>query len=515
LGATPPAGVGTGVRGPVTPGRLAERFVGRAASESYLVLLVSALASLLLLALGYLVTVDTWLALVSGRLVAGGGPPSSDSLTAWTLGRDWIDQQWLGQYTLYELWRAGGLALVSLVHVAVVICTFAWTLVAARRRGGSTRAVALVGLLAAMPIYLVAGNIRAQTFALPLFVGLLLLLSAESRSPTARTFWILPILALWANLHGSVLLGAGLVVLMGVVELVRGVRCGRFRAHIARGSALLAIVVVALMATPYGLSLLTYFHSIFANPEIAKIASDWMPTDLTPINAPFYVLAGLTLALIGRERQRLTSFEQLTLVLLLAAALNAGRNLAWFALAAVVLVPTLLTAQLRQRSGKPPPVPLAASISAASILAVVAAAVTGIRNVDHQVGRRFPPAAAARVAQEADRDPSLVVFAHPRYADWLLFGHPRLAGRIPFDIRYELLTAEELRRYRRFRDQIGADWRRSVGEARLIVLDSSEKPLDALPPTSAVLLRERGARLLYAGHKVAVVLRPDGDAGQP
>src|SRR4051812_13336370 len=77
--------------------RSSHRLTRLAASESYLVLLVSAACCLLLLGVGAFVMSDTWLALVAGRVVAGGGPPSTDMLTAWTLGREWVDQQWLGQ----------------------------------------------------------------------------------------------------------------------------------------------------------------------------------------------------------------------------------------------------------------------------------------------------------------------------------------------------------------------------------------------------------------------------------
>jgi hypothetical protein len=44
---------------------------------------------------------------VSGREVAQHGLPHHDSLTLWTLGARWIDQQWLGQLFYYGLARRG------------------------------------------------------------------------------------------------------------------------------------------------------------------------------------------------------------------------------------------------------------------------------------------------------------------------------------------------------------------------------------------------------------------------
>lgn len=484
------------------------RLACRIASENYLVLLVGIATTLLLLGLGYLVTPDTWLALVSGRAVAGGGPPSTDTLTGWASGRDWIDQQWLGQLVLYEIWRLGGLVLVGFAHVAIVIGAFVAGIAGARRRGGSSRHVALVGLLAALPIGLVAGNIRTQTFALALFVAVLWLAAADSHTPSGRVFWGVPLLVLWANVHGSVIVGAGMMMLAGLVGLVGSLRGGG--RSLLHDVALIAFTPLTLLATPYGTRLLSYFHDTFGNAEIAAIAPDWMPIKLEPVHFPLFALAGLTAYLLGAERGRLSAFEELLIPILLLGAFAAERNLVWFALAALILVPQLLTQCRASEGGAGPPLVLALVVTAMVCAGVLAAAVRGAGASDRQVQSRFPSAAATVVARTAQRDPSLGLFVHPRYADWLLFGHPRLEGRVPFDIRYELLTPAELRRFRRFRDQVGEDWWRSMGDARLIVLDSSERPLGVLPSTAAVLRRERGARQLLADHDVAIVLRPRG-----
>jgi hypothetical protein len=54
---------------------------------------------------------------------------------------------------------------------------------------------------------------------------------------------------------------------------------------------------------------------------------------------------------------------------------------------------------------------------------------------------------------------------------------------------------------------------RSADGALLVVLDTSEKSLPGLPATSAVLLRERGARQLFDTHDVAV--DPAREPGPP
>src|SRR3954471_10093235 len=85
---------------------------------------------------------------------------------------------------------------------------------AARRLGGSSRAVALVAA-AAVPQLAQDWQLRAQSFAYVLFVAVLALLVADQRRASSRVLWCLPLLVLWANLHGSVAVGALLVAVRG------------------------------------------------------------------------------------------------------------------------------------------------------------------------------------------------------------------------------------------------------------------------------------------------------------
>ena len=166
---------------------------------------------------------DGWLALVSGRVVADSGLPSTDTLTAWTAHVQWVDQQWLGQLFLYRIASAGNLRLVMLVHVGLLAAAMAAALAAARWRGGSARSVGLVAA-PALVVILMSAQMRAQSLAYPLFVATAWLLIADSRKASRRVLLVLPLLVLWANIHGSVVLGAALTTVFGVLLVVRTVR---------------------------------------------------------------------------------------------------------------------------------------------------------------------------------------------------------------------------------------------------------------------------------------------------
>ncbi len=85
---------------------------------------------------------DTWYSLLAGRIVASSGVPSRDTLTVMTLGRRWVDQQWLAHLGLYELWRLGGWSLVFPLAIVLFLTSFAAVAACARRLGASDRSCA-------------------------------------------------------------------------------------------------------------------------------------------------------------------------------------------------------------------------------------------------------------------------------------------------------------------------------------------------------------------------------------
>jgi hypothetical protein len=196
--------------------------------ESLLIVVLALYAGVVTVALPQELSQDGWLALVCGREVAQHGLPSHDALNVLTMGARWTDQQWLGQLALYGLGVRGAL----LAHAAVVTAALAGAAAYARRAGASVNAVARVAVLVVATLGLLP--MRTQTFGYALFVAVLALLCADVRRPGRRVLWVLPLLALWANVHGSVLLGAALVGLRALFGLRRAP---------ARSLALVAVAV--------------------------------------------------------------------------------------------------------------------------------------------------------------------------------------------------------------------------------------------------------------------------------
>ncbi len=448
---------------------------------------------LLLLMPGELVQ-DSWSTLVGGREIANHGLPHRETLTVMAHGVRWIDQQWLSQILFYEMFQAGGYRLILLVHVALIASAFGLALVAARHRGASPLSVFLVACVC----FFVAPwgwQMRAQSFAPLLFVGVLWLLIADGRASSRRVFFVLPLLAVWANLHGSVVLAAVLVALYGLLRLL-----DRRRREIAKGLALMLLAPLTLLCSPYGLSLVHYYRELLVDPPFRNLVVEWQAPTPRPITALFYFLAFATVWSLGRWGRKLTIFERLALLLTLAAALSAARNIVWFGFAALVLLPVLLDeTRISTVTGAHPVVRSALGFAAlaglAATLLVVATKPAGWYD------RLWPDRAVAAVSA-ATRDPSTRVFASDREADWLLWRDPRLRGRVAFDIRFELNTAAQIHRLNAFFDRIGPSWRAAARGYQVIVLD---RPGHRRVRKS--LLADQRLRETYVGPALSVLVR--------
>ncbi len=433
---------------------------------------------------------DSWLTFVSGREVAN-GLPRTDGLTVFGEGARWIDQQWLAHLVFYALAAAGGVKAALLAHVGLLTAAFCLALGAARQLGASGRSVFWIG---AASLFLAPWmlQLRSQSFAYLLFVAVLWLLARDSRNPSRQVFLVLPLLVLWANLHGSVVLGAGLVALHG---LTAGWR--------PRPAALVVLAPLCVLASPYALSLVGYYRHMLVGPEFARIVGEWRPPTFSQA-WPFFLLALAAVWLLARAGSRLTLFERLAILATVIAGFLAIRNITWFALAWVVLVPVALEAVLPAHEARRPGRPLRL-LAGAAVLAIPAAFVAMAAWPAKAYDSRWPEPALRAVSQVADADASARVFASERYADWLLWRRPELAGRVAFDVRFELYDDQQLGAIFRFRNRIGDDWRAAAAGYELVVLDRvADRELEA------PLLDSPGARRLYADELVSVLYRPSG-----
>lgn len=372
-----------------------------------------------------LIQPDTWVALVSGREVADHGLPSVERLTLLAQGRQWVDQQWLGQLAIYGVDRVGGVGMVVSVCLAAMLTAFGFAAVSARTRGGSPGAL-IFWLIAGFLAGPTAALVRTQSLAILLYGVILWLILRDPELRDRASLWTLPLLVLWANIHGSVLLGAGLVAAWAFQSMVRrGIR--------RLPAVVLTLAPLAVLASPYAVELPGYYHRMLVAPPYGRQIVEWQRTTLA--NAPlFFAVAGICALVIVARWRRLRPIDAIVLALTFASALSTVRLTLWFGIAVLAIMPPLTSSS---KSVKPSEFTRASAGLAVGVLLIVGIAALGWDSHRSYDG-------SSKVIKALRREPSTArVAAGFTLADWVLWEAPKLRGRVELDARAELLTKNE------------------------------------------------------------------------
>ena len=272
--------------------------------------------------------------LAVGRDIVAHGVPRFD-LYSWTVaGKSVLPDQWLGEllmYTAYAIGSWSGTIALRALGVGALIGVVVWTALAERPRRPS---IAVLASLPAIGVSRFAWTDRPELFGLVCFAILIALLRAVRRGSLAAFALCVPLVLLWANLHGSYALGLGLVLVVAVERAV--VDPSRRLTY-----AVIAIAtVVATFVTPAGLATWTSSGGHFLAPP-RFVQEEGTPDVATLPGLLFSValLASLATALIARRgRGRDALFEIAVLVPVAFVSLTATRHLVFFPIAAAPFI---------------------------------------------------------------------------------------------------------------------------------------------------------------------------------
>jgi hypothetical protein len=263
-----------------------------------------------------------WLAALGGVIVRAGRIPASIPYAA-APSHDWVNVPVLGELVFHWLEALGGDRALVAAQAFAVAATLVLLLRDMRVAGASDGARALV--IVAIPFAAASALfvVRAQLFSLPLFALLVLLLRAEARSPSRRVWLVVPLVALWSNLHGAVLIGLVVTSAYLLFERLRGERWTSL--------GLLVLAWGALFATPALARTGDYYLGVLHGEPAASGFGLWAPLSLSnALDIAFLVVALPLLWFAWRARPRV--WELASLVVLAGSALHVGRNSVWFVL---------------------------------------------------------------------------------------------------------------------------------------------------------------------------------------
>jgi len=211
----------------------------------------------------------------------------------------WINHEWLFEVAIAWLHARGGTAGLVLLKLAILVPVFGLPYRRLRREGlGPVRAATLL-VLFFVGVLPWLSALRPQIATYLLFALLLALLPGLGKGRRVALLALLPLFALWGNLHGGVLAGIGVLGLWAAGRLgedllgrSRDMRRALRRSLPAAGALLLA--GVATLLNPYGIELPAFLleTATGARPEIA----DWQPLRLQSARGAVYLLQAAVLA---------------------------------------------------------------------------------------------------------------------------------------------------------------------------------------------------------------------------
>jgi hypothetical protein len=337
--------------------------------------------------------------------------------------RPWINHEWLAETIMYGAYRvagAAGLVTLKLALLAAMIAAVVFALTRYELPPGTRDLVIAFVVIGTFPQ---TNHVRPQLFSLALFAWLLAVFVA-SRMCAIALAWTVPLMAIWVNVHGGWLVGAGALA----AWTVAGLASGRTRRDALLALGVGAVACMATLLNPYGWHMWTFLGETvgFGRADI----TDWQP--VFALGAPYVALWALTAAVavpaisrsIADGRADLRSIAVVALFGL--AALRVSRLLSFFTIAtAVLLAPQIasVASRLVRVSDAPKGRSRLAEAAALAIALALAggAVVASAQNVGciRMEPVMFPESGvAATVADRRVRGRMLTWFDWGEYAIW-------------------------------------------------------------------------------------------------
>lgn len=266
--------------------------------------------------------------LATGRLILEqGSVPSSDPYSFTAPGVDWTVQSWLPSIIYAAAERAGGVA--GLRVIGMVLGGVAGWLVWRLSKRCTSLLPRLALLFGTLSITTSLWGMRPFMFGV-IALGLTWLIAVDRMLPA----WsLIPLFWIWANSHGSFVLGVGLLVLLAIGAWLDG---DADRRAVLRTLGFGALGSMTGAIGPLGYHALTFPLTALQRSDDLRQIQEWQPADMADLYERLYLV--LVLAMVASLLRRPSWGAALPAVCFMVAGMVAQRNLA---MAAVVFVPVI------------------------------------------------------------------------------------------------------------------------------------------------------------------------------
>jgi hypothetical protein len=198
---------------------------------------------------------------------------------------DWIMVDWLGEMLMALVYNVAGIIGLKLAKFACVAAVIVLLSMGAEETGASLEVQTLVLFITALALI---PHMQFRTFlADDVFIAALsALLARESYTGGAPLWLVVPILALWVNLHGGFFVGLMAMGIYTAVRAAQDVLQGREMRRTVRIAALTSAATLVTLANPYGIRDWIVVLNVLRNPFTLQNISEFRP--LLAVISEFY-----------------------------------------------------------------------------------------------------------------------------------------------------------------------------------------------------------------------------------
>jgi hypothetical protein len=235
---------------------------------------------------------DLWGHVLFGRdILTAGAIPRVDTYSYTAAGHPWINHEWLSQVILAAVYRHAGGPGLLLFKLAVATLTFLLLLALVRRHSLRPPIWGGVGLLS-IAVLARGFAVRPQIISYLCIAVTLWLLDRAGRGSRGALWFMPPLFALWANVHGGFVLGLAIFGLFAAAASLR--TAGQPRRVTLQPWILCAAAGAAVMLNPYGPRLLLYILNELTRPHPI---TEWQPVSTAEVgHFVFLAMLGLLIA---------------------------------------------------------------------------------------------------------------------------------------------------------------------------------------------------------------------------
>jgi len=269
--------------------------------------------------------------------------PHEDVYSFTMRGAPWISTQWLAQILFAKSYDWAGWSGPVVLAAAAIAATYALLAryLTARLSGGASLVFICAALAISLPHLLARPHVLAMPFMV-LWIGGMIAAADRREAPS---FWLLPNMVLWANLHGGFVFGLMMVAPVALDAIVSAENDAR--KMLARRWALFGVAaLLASVCNPYGFDALLASRKILGLGRALQLIREWHAADFSHVDAfEIYFLFGIGLMFYRGVTLPITRI--LILLGLLHMALSQGRAAEILVMLAPMVLARPLARQIR------------------------------------------------------------------------------------------------------------------------------------------------------------------------